>query len=70
MIYKYAQISQLHTFADNMELDSVETDVSDFSSKLFRSSSLVSAPDFFTLGDPTERDTPSLKVDVVLILSA
>ena len=45
-------------------------DVSDFDNKLLRSSSLVSAPVFFVFGEPTKREVPSLKEDVVLILSA
>ena len=43
--------------------------MSDFDNKLLKSSSL-SAPVFFIFGEPVERDVPSLKEDVVLILSA
>lgn len=45
---------------------STTADVSDLDKKLLKSSSLVSAPVFFVLGEPTERDVP----EVVLILSA
>lgn len=38
--------------------------------KLFRSSSLVSAPVFFNFGEPIAEAIPSLKAELVLILSA
>lgn len=60
----------IHTFIDGRIPASVATTVSDFANKLFKSSSLVSAPVFFIFGEPTERDVPSLKEDAVLILSA
>lgn len=39
-------------------------------SRLFSNSSLVSAPVFFDFGEPTAEAIPSLKEEVVLILSA
>lgn len=58
------------TFTDGRVTDSGADEVSDLNNKLFKSSSLVSAPVFFVFGEPTERDVPSLKAGVVLILSA
>lgn len=45
-------------------------DMSVLDSKLCKSSSRVSAPDFFVFGEPIESDIPSLKEEVVPILSA
>lgn len=61
---------EIHTFIDGRIPSSEAATVSDFANKLFKSSSLVSAPVFFNFGETTERDVPSLKEDAVLILSA
>lgn len=51
-------------------MGSVAAAPSDLDNKVFKSSSRVSAPVFFVLGEPTDRVVPSLKAAVVLILSA
>ena len=58
------------TFIEGRDAGSVALEVSNLDNKLFKSSSLVSAPVFFVVGEPTEIDVPSLKARVVLILSA
>lgn len=49
---------------------SVPATVSGLGNRLLKTSSLVSAPVFFILGEPVEREVPSLNEEVVLILSA
>lgn len=62
--------SSVLTFIAGTIPGSVTTNASDLNNRLFNSSSLVSTPVFFVFGEPTERDVPSLKEEVVLILSA
>lgn len=63
------QLSSTRTFIKGTIPGSVTANVSDLDKKLLKSSSLVSDPVFFVFGEP-ERDMPSLKEEVVLILSA
>ena len=60
----------LLTFIEVRDADSVAVEMSDLDKKLFKSSSLVSAPVFFVFGEPTEIDVLSLKAGVLPILSA
>lgn len=62
--------SSVHTFTAGRIPCSVTDNVSDLDNKLLKSSSLVSAPVFFVLGELTKREISLLKEEAVLILSA